>query len=156
MMNPAETFFYRPGRHSDWPAVAGLLADAGLPVADLDAVSMSRFTVATPRSLPNENLAGIIALQAFGDVGLLRSLVVARSARSAGCGSRLVHEVERIASETGVRELWLLTTEAARYFENRGFRAAARELAPLAIRETAEFSVLCPASAVLMRKSVQR
>ncbi len=154
MTNPSATLTFRPGRHGDWPAVAALLADAGLPVADLDADSMSGFTVATRGSLPRETLIGSIGLQVFDEVGLLRSLAVSKSARSAGCGSKLVQAVERIATEMGVRELWLLTTDAARYFETHGFRAVGRELAPAAIRETVEFSALCPDSAVLMRKSV--
>lgn len=154
MTSPSAALTIRPGRHDDWPAVAALLADAGLPVADLDADSMPGFTVATRTSLPHETLVGSIGLQAFGEVGLLRSLVVAKSARSAGCGSELVQAVERIASEMGVRELWLLTTDTAPYFETRGFRSVPRELSPAAIRETAEFSALCPESAVLMRKSV--
>lgn len=102
-----------------------------------------------------ESLTGAIGLQSFDEVGLLRSLVVAQSARSAGCGSKLVRAVERIANETGVRELWLLTTTARDYFENRGFLAVGRELAPPAIRQTAEFTSLCPDSAVLMMKTLR-
>ncbi len=102
--------------------------------------------------MPAETLAGVIALQSFDEVGLLRSLAVAKSARSAGCGSKLVQAVERTANETGVRQLWLLTTSAERFFEYRGFRAVSRGLAPPAIRQTAEFAGLCPDSAVVMMK----
>jgi len=152
---PAETLLLRPGRPDDWTAVGALLADAGLPVDDLDRASMVQFTIATRPSKRTESLAGVIGLQSFDDVGLLRSLVVATSARSAGCGSRLVQAVERIASETGVRQLWLLTTDARDYFENRGFQAVSRGLAPPAIRQTAEFTSLCPDSAVLMMKTLR-
>jgi amino-acid N-acetyltransferase len=144
----------RQGRPADWAAVHALLTDAGLPVDDLDQVSMVRFTVATRPSMHTESLTGAIGLQSFDEVGLLRSLVVAQSARSAGCGSKLVQAVEHIANEARLSQLWLLTTTAKRYFENRGFQAVARELAPPAIRQTAEFTSLCPNSAVLMMKSL--
>jgi len=102
-----------------------------------------------------EPVSGVIGLQSFEEVGLLRSLVVAKSARSAGCGSKLVQAVERNANAAGIRQLWLLTTDARDYFENRGFRAVSRELAPPAIRQTAEFTSLCPASAILMLKTLR-
>ena len=155
MKKQAETLALRQGRPDDWAAVGALLVDAGLPVADLDEASMVRFTIATRPSLPGGSLAGVIGLQSFTEVGLLRSLVVAKSARSTGCGSKLVQAVERIASEAGVRQLWLLTTDARGYFEDRGFQAVSRELAPVAIRQTAEFTSLCPASAVLMMKTLR-
>jgi amino-acid N-acetyltransferase len=152
---PAATLLLRQGRPDDWPAVGALLADAGLPVDDLDPASMPQFTIASRASKRAEALAGVIGLQSFDKVGLLRSLVVATSARSAGCGSKLVQAVERNASEAGVRELWLLTMDARGYFENRGFRAVSRETAPPAIRLTAEFTSLCPDSAVLMMKTLR-
>ncbi|HSD68330.1 MAG TPA: GNAT family N-acetyltransferase, partial [Woeseiaceae bacterium] len=102
-----------------------------------------------------EALAGVVALQPFSAVGLLRSLVVAQAARSAGCGSKLVQAVERTAARSGVRQLWLLTTGAEHYFEKLGFLATSRALAPPEIRQTAEFTSLCPDSAVLMCKSLQ-
>ncbi len=145
----------RQGRPDDWAAVGALLADAGLPVDDLDQASMVRFTIATTPSMHAEIVTGVIGLQPFENVGLLRSLVVARSARSAGCGTMLVQAVERIAIETGVGQLWLLTMDARGYFENRGFRAMSRALAPPAIRQTAEFTSLCPDSAVLMMKTLR-
>ena len=155
MKKQAETLVLRQGRPDDWAAVGALLAGAGLPVADLDEASMVRFTLATRPSLRGEPVTGVIGLQSFAEVGLLRSLVVAKSARSAGCGSKLVQAIERIANEAGVRQLWLLTTDARGYFENRGFQAVSRELAPQAIRQTAEFTSLCPASAVLMMKTLR-
>ena len=155
MTKPAETLVLRQGRPDDWAAVGALLADAGLPVDDLDQASMAEFTIATRPSMRAEPVSGVIGVQSFEEVGLLRSLVVAKSARSAGCGSKLVQAVERNANAAGIRQLWLLTTDARDYFENRGFRAVSRELAPPAIRQTAEFTSLCPASAILMLKTLR-
>lgn len=154
MSAPADSFVLRQGRPDDWPAVRALLVDAGLPVADLAADAMRQFIVASTGRANAETLAGVIALQALNGTGLLRSLAVAQAVRSAGCGSRLVEAVERAAMESGLRDLWLLTTGAALYFEKLGYRAVSRAIAPAGIRETAEFASLCPDSAVLMTRSL--
>jgi amino-acid N-acetyltransferase len=146
----------RGGIPSDWPAVRALLSGAGLPIDDLDDLSLIQFIVATENSGAISRIVGAIAVQAFGDVGLLRSLVVAPSARSTGCGSRLLGAAEVRAANAGIAELWLLTIDADRFFSLRGYRPAGRDAAPLPIRETEEFRSLCPGSAVLMFRSIQQ
>jgi mannose-6-phosphate isomerase-like protein (cupin superfamily) len=56
----------------------------------------------------------------------------------------------------GVRDVYLLTTTAARFFERAGFATIPRDQAPLAICQTTEFRSLCPASATFMGKGVPR
>lgn len=143
----------RPATSDDWAAVSSLLEGAGLPVADLEEASLEDFLVAVDAA---RQVCGAVALQPFGEVGLLRSLVVAESGRSSGRGSRLVEALERRSIASGVAEIWLLTIDAAPWFAQRGFHTAMRGLAPNVIRETAEFSRLCPDSAVLMMKSLHR
>jgi amino-acid N-acetyltransferase len=48
----------------------------------------------------------------------------------------------------------LLTTTAAPFFTRFGFTSAARDAAPAALRATAEFASLCPASAVCMAVAI--
>ncbi len=140
----------RPARGADFGAVTSLLRDAGLPVEDLSAACMADFLVASSGS----SLAGVIGLEAFSQVGLLRSLVVDPDSRTAGTGRRLVAALEAHARRRGLAELWLLTIDADRYFAQLGYRARQRQDAPQAIRETAEFSQLCPGTATLMQKDL--
>ena len=49
----------------------------------------------------------------------------------------------------------LLTTTAASFFAKRGYRPLARDEAPAAVRATAEFRSICPASATCMGKSLE-
>ena len=144
----------RAGRSHDWPAVRNLLDEAGLPIADLNAESMQHFLIASGGADAAHSVVGAAALQSSGKVGLLRSLVIASSARSKGLGSRLVREIECQAKAAGITELWLLTIDAAAFFAGHGYEASKRDAAPTAIRETPEFSKLCPDSAVLMFKSI--
>jgi len=47
-----------------------------------------------------------------------------------------------------------LTTTAERYFERLGFKAIGRDAAPPEVRETREYSSLCPSFSSLMMKSL--
>ena len=141
----------RPAAEDDWPSILEQLTAAGLPTADIDRRFMTDFLVA---ETPQGECVAAIGCQRYGTLGLLRSLVVARLARGAGLGRRMVAQLERYAAAAGVKELWLLTIDAERFFAALGYREADRRDVPPAIGETAEFSTLCPDSAHLMRKSI--
>ena len=132
----------------DWDAVQDLLLAADLPIDDLGPERLGGFLIAT-----DENATvGLIGLQVLGTVGLLRSLVVARNARNTGLGGKLVGALESAALAAGITELWLLTIDAERFFQRQNFEIIDRTAAPDEIRETDEFSTLCPGTAYLMRK----
>lgn len=124
-----------------------LLRQAELPTADLTAENLALIAEDASGTL------GIIGLENFGDVGLLRSLVVRPSARARGIGRSLAAALEHLAHGLGISELWLLTMDADKYFRGLGFTARNRVDAPAAIRGSEEFSTLCPADAVLMSKA---
>lgn len=127
-----------------------LLAQAGLPADDLgDEDSLRLFAVRE-----GGRLVGMVGLQPLGGVALLRSLAVESPARGRGVGALLVATAEEQARRAGCAEVYLLTTGAAAYFAGRGYRAIGREEAPPALRATRQYAGLCPASAVVMRKSL--
>jgi amino-acid N-acetyltransferase len=110
---------------------------------------MEHFFFAGPREKP----VGLVGLELYGPAALLRSLVVANGARSAGLGSALVERAEAHARERGARSLYLLTTTAESFFSRRGYLAAARESAPASIRNCREFADLCPSSSAFLVKT---
>ena len=85
---------------------------------------------------------------------MLRSLVVEKSARRYGLGGKLVGALESAAQTAGIAELWLLTIDAERFFQRHDFEIVDRAAAPGEIRNSDEFSTLCPGTAWLMRKSL--
>lgn len=123
-----------------------LLSEAGLPIGDL---AVERLALVAEQ---NGAVAGLIGLERFDGLGLLRSLVVSKDHRRGGLGKSLVGALERLALDSNVTELWLLTIDADAWFARLGYEVQARELAPVEIRATEEFSSLCPDDAVLMRK----
>lgn len=136
----------RRARETDLAATRSMLEDAGLPVADLSATHLVFAAEADGRVL------GAIGLEEFGEIGLLRSLVVATDARASGIGRDLVTALEDDVRGRGMRELWLLTIDADAWFQRHGYASRDRVDAPAAVRGTAEFSDLCPGDAVLMSK----
>jgi len=140
----------RPGSAADFDIVLALLARANLPVADLSSASVDRFLIATVE----QSIAGLIGLECYDSIGLLRSLVVDPEFRGAGIGRVLVKNLESHAIDQGVGEMWLLTIDADAWFQGLGYEARSRDQAPAAIAQTAEFVSLCPGDAVLMQKTL--
>ena len=152
MKNGSETIIVRDASQNDWGGVRQLLDEAGLPVADLGPEQLVDFLVAERAGSDQSETLGIIGLQRFNQTALLRSLVVSQHDRKSGLGRRLVTAVEANACCAGVKDLWLLTIDAERFFESLGYKMMSRESAPDSIRSTQEFSGLCPDGAYLMRK----
>jgi amino-acid N-acetyltransferase len=140
----------RHSRADDWDDVRQLLAAAELPVDDLGPELLDGFLIAELDGL----IVGLVGLQVFDTTGLLRSLVVAKNARSSGLGGRLVGALDAAAQTAGIDELWLLTIDAEEFFARHGFEIVAREQAPQSIRQSEEFRELCPEDAYLMCKSL--
>lgn len=127
-----------------------LLAACGLPTSDLSEAEQLHLYGAWLRG----ELVGSVGVEPHGEVGLLRSLAIAPRVRGGRLGKALLAHAEREAQRLGVRELWLLTTGAARYFRRNGYKVMARDDAPAAIRGTTQFKGVCPASAVMLSKSL--
>jgi len=140
----------RRARAADWGDVSRLLDDAELPVTDLGPALLEHFLIAEL----DDDVVGLVGLEVFGTTGLLRSLVVAKRARSAGLGGKLVAALEAAAQAAGVRELWLLTIDAENFFIRHGYDVVTRDAVPDAIRLSKEFAELCPDSACLMLKDL--
>ncbi len=125
-----------------------LLAESGLPTDDLaDDPRLRLFGLHD-----GDRLLGVVGVQPLDGAALLRSLAVAAEARGRGAGSLLVAAAEAHARQSGWRDVYLLTTGAAAYFERRGYRAISRDEAPASLRATRQFAQLCPASAAVMHK----
>lgn len=126
-----------------------LLEAAGLPTDDIRE-KRDWFFDATR----DGNRVGVGALEAYGTVGLLRSVAVDPHERGQGVGSGICAALEREARELGVERLYLLTTKAAGFFRSIGYEHIGRDAAPPAIRETTQFAELCPDSAVCLMKAL--
>ena len=133
---------------TDLPEILSLLSAAGLPMSDLTDSSEVEFLVARQ----DERLVGVVGLERFGEVGLLRSLAVGAEHQRQGLGLALTRALEAHAASTGICSLVLLTETASGFFRRYGYQAIARAGAPQAVHASTEFRELCPESAICMSK----
>jgi amino-acid N-acetyltransferase len=130
--------------------VIGLLGRARLPIEDLTESHCEHFYFSGPANSPT----GLVGLELYGDVALLRSLVVDEKNRGQGTGGALLKHAEAQARARGVRQLFLLTTTAEKFFVAHGYARVVREAAPPAIRATREFAGICPSSSAFMMRQL--
>jgi arsenate reductase len=136
----------RPATSSDLVAAEALVRGSGLPsevVADQfpDSYSVARRDGA---------LVGVAALEAHGDVGLLRSVAVDARERGRGTGLGLVGDRLAAAAASEIDRVYLLTTTAPEFFRRFGFAETDRAAVPQALQESPEFRGICPSSATCM------
>jgi amino-acid N-acetyltransferase len=140
----------RSGAPGDFAGVLRLLDAAGLPTAGL--------TPALPDFLVAEedgSVVGAVGLEVYGESALLRSAVVDARRRGSGLGRELVERLLERAASRGVREIYLLTTTAERFFPRFGFTRIPREAVASAVRASEEFRGACPDSAIAMRRVIR-
>jgi amino-acid N-acetyltransferase len=128
--------------------VISLLQQQNLPVADIDEDKLLYLL------LDGERTVGTAGLELFEDCGLLRSVSIIKEEQGRGYGRIINEQMENEAKESGIRCMYLLTTTAKDFFGKQGYLAIGRDEVPEAIKQTAEFSSLCPSSAVLMKKNI--
>jgi len=137
---------------SDLEGVRALLVEANLPPDGLDDQFGPRYAVVEVGGA----LAGAAGVEVHGAFGLLRSVVVAPTARGTGLGGALVADRLAWARRERLAAVFLLTTTAPDFFAALGFERIARDAAPEEIRRSREFASVCPGSSVLMRLGTSR
>src|SRR5512143_1510387 len=145
--DPVNTAAIRQARPDDLDPILRLLQAADLPtdgIADHIAMTLVAESEGT--------VIGAIALEPYGDTGLLRSAVVAPARRNDGLGSALYEKLLARAHSLGIKRMVLLTTTAERYFQRKGFHPIERATLTGPITQSMEFRGACPASAVCMER----
>jgi len=136
-----------PVTKEELPQVVAILAAHGLPSEGLDAV-METLLVSRSRG----QVIGCAALEVYGDTALLRSVAVDPGWQGRGLGKELVERALSTARLHHVTSVYLLTFNAAAYFERLGFVPCERSAVPPAIQNSLEFTTLCPATTPAMQK----
>jgi arsenate reductase len=138
----------RPLAVGERDQLAAALRRVRLPADDVDAEGRLFWRFETLDQVP----VGFGGLELHGEHGLLRSLLTLPPARSRGIGRAMVEMIEVEARAALCRHVWLITESAASFFSGLGYVGCERAQVPPAIKETEQFSRLCPASATVMTK----
>lgn len=128
--------------------VMDLLQQQKLPVSDIKEETLL-YTLTEA-----DKVIGTAGMDIFEDCALLRSVSVLGNTRGKGYGKILAGKVEQLAKENGISSMYLITHTAKDFFERQGYLVIDRTTAPDAIKQTDQFTGLCPSSAVVMKKSI--
>lgn len=126
------------------------LQAASLPVDDLEQSGGTFFRFTDRKGQP----AGYGGIELHGKNAFLRSITVPQSVQKSGYGTAITRSLLRYAQMAGAESSYLLTTEAAPFFNKLGFKTIPKSDAPPEILATPQASGLCPSSASLMVRSV--
>ena len=125
-----------------------ILQQQNLPTSDIDEDKLLYLL------MNGETVIGTAGLEIFDDFALLHSVSVIKNEQVKGYGKVINDEIENYAKESGINCLYLLTTTAKDFFGKQGYCVIKREESPAALQQTAEFTSLCPSSAVVMKKKI--
>ncbi len=141
-----EEIVIAPAAAADLPAIKAILEESDLPVAGVDE-HWRTFVVARDGG----TIVACGGAEAYHMAALIRSIAVTPRYRGKGLGRRLVRQLLDRLSARGLREFYLLTTGAEKYFQKRGFRKIDRDEVNPQLLASPEFQDGCPSSAVCMR-----
>jgi amino-acid N-acetyltransferase len=132
---------YRYAKKEYLENIISLLKENELPIVDIDLIKIKFILAET-----GDKLVGCIGIEPYEKEGLLRSLAVNVKYRNSGIGNNLLQYLISYSKQMGINNLHLLTTTAESYFLSKNFVKSDRETAPDSIKNTIEFSSLCPSS----------
>ncbi|MDB4919908.1 arsenic resistance N-acetyltransferase ArsN2 [Mucilaginibacter sp.] len=132
-------------------SIIALLTAEKLPATDLPD-QLENFAV----TKQDEEITGVIGLEIYGDYGLLRSLAVDNNFRNQGIANELLLHIEQLAAAKNLKAIYLLTETASGYFTRKGYQKITREDVPPEVKQSSEFSHVCPQSAIAMLKSINK
>lgn len=135
-----------PAGPADLPALRALLTAAALPLDDFDA-HLDAAVVARD----GERVVACAALELYPPYALLRSVAVDAGVRGQGLGLAVTRAAIALARQHGLQALFLLTETAGGFFPKVGFAPVPRAAVPEAVRQSVEFTTVCPVSALVMR-----
>ncbi len=125
-----------------------LLKQQKLPVSDITEDTLLYLL------MDEEKMIGTAGLDIFDDCALLRSVSVVKEVQGKGYGKTLAEQIEKFAKDSGISCMYLITHTAKDFFDRQGYCAIDRITAPEFIKQTEQFSALCPSSAVVMKKRI--
>ncbi len=129
------------------PGFIKMLEAEDLPTEDLAGGSKQYFGFRDARG----GLVAAGGLELCGSDAILRSCVVVPSQKGHGLGGRLIAAIIDAARHQQLDQLFLLTESADEFFRKFGFRETERGGVPADVAGSAQFSEICPESAVAMK-----
>jgi amino-acid N-acetyltransferase len=92
-----------------------------------------------------------VGLEIYGNNALLRSLAISKEYQCLGYGSLLYQTIIEHAKTYCIKNIYLLTESAEKFFARRGFKKISRKKVETEVKNSLEFTTTCPKSATCMK-----
>jgi amino-acid N-acetyltransferase len=143
------TLKIRKATSSDLLIISTILSSHKLPLQGLQH-HLENFLVAEAEG----TIIGTIGLEHYDETGLLRSVAVLPQYQSKGIGDRLVNTMIEYAKEKNIKQVYLLTETAQKFFEKKGFTPVERSEVKGEVLTSEEFVTACSESALCMMRTL--
>ncbi|TDR73248.1 GNAT family N-acetyltransferase [Paludibacterium purpuratum] len=143
---PDDDIQFQPASPTDWNEIRNLLTANRLPVQGA-LNHLMHFVVATE----NGRVVGAIGMEVYGDIGLIRSLVVASNMRGKSVAKRLLRSLIERARAKQIGALYLLSGNTDSLFAAHGFEKMARADMPTKLYVSSELQGTSSSSTTALR-----
>ena len=143
---PDDGIQFQPASPTDWNEIRNLLTANRLPVQGA-LNHLMHFVVATE----NGRVVGTIGMEVYGDIGLIRSLVVASNMRGKSVAKRLLLSLIERARAKQIGALYLLSGPIDGLFFDNGFEKMARADMPTKLYVSSELQGAGSSSTIALR-----
>ncbi|MBP9796227.1 MAG: GNAT family N-acetyltransferase [Chitinophagales bacterium] len=144
-----ETLIIKPAETVQVEEIQNLLKNSGLPFEDINKHLKDFLCL-----MNNEEIIAVGGLEIYDDVALLRSLAVVEGKRNQGLGQLVYSALIEHAKSKNIKQIYLLTETAEKFFLKNGFIKVERNKIPETIKNTYEYKVLCAESAIVLMKNI--
>lgn len=144
-----DTLLIKPAEPIQLEEIQNLLKNSGLPYEDIG-THLNDFLC----MLNKEEIIVVGGMEIYDDVALLRSLAVMEGKRNEGLGQMIYSELIEHAKSKNIKQIYLLTETAEKFFLKNGFTKVERNEIPEVIKNTHEYKVLCAESAIVLMKNI--
>ena len=128
--------------------IQNLLKNSGLPFEDINKHLKDFLCL-----MNNEEIIAVGGMEIYDDVALLRSLAVVEGKRNQGLGQLVYSALIEHAKSKNIKQIYLLTETAEKFFLKNGFTKVERNIIPDKIKNTHEYKVLCALADFMEDKS---
>lgn len=144
-MNKSNQILIKKANVADLPEIYLLLEELNLPITGISE-HLDNFIL----SIHNNLITGIIGLEMYGKIGLLRSVGVRSSYQSQRIGDDLMMAIQEYAKFKSVERIYLFTDTAEKWFEQYGFNKISNDQLDPILQRSKEYS-LCKSSVKMLK-----
>ncbi|MSQ61465.1 MAG: GNAT family N-acetyltransferase [Dehalococcoidia bacterium] len=134
-MPEPDAYTVRAATNADLPAIEALLEAAELPTRGLAGCIETCFVAADAGGV----IIAAAGLEPYGEVALLRSVVVRQDRRGTGAGDAVVRAALNLVGEMGLDGLYLFSVKATGFFARFGFEMRPHRRWPRAMRASLQY-----------------